>query len=72
MGGDEFILAKALHWNPWSIYLAAGILSAIILGLIVFKFIPLKQRLTFLLAGLAGGLAGAYIWEVLLGPRLMP
>ena len=72
MHGDEFVLAKHLDWNPWSISVVAGIASLCVLWLVIFKVIPAKQRFTFIIAGLTGGLSGAYLWLILLGPRLMP
>jgi len=72
MHGDEFRLARILNWNPWSVYIVTGIISLLILWVIVVKFIPLKQRFTFIIAGFTGGLAVAYLWLMLLGPKLMP
>ncbi|MBA3828101.1 MAG: hypothetical protein H0X33_04115 [Taibaiella sp.] len=70
--GDEFRIAINMGLPHWSVIVITGIISAFILAIIVFRFIPFRQRLTFLLAGLAGGLMGAYLWLVLLGPVLMP
>ena len=47
-------------------------IGAIICAIVIFKFVPLRQRLTFILAGLAGGGAGAVLWFISLGPRLLP
>ncbi len=72
MEGDEFTMAKYLHLPTWSIFIASGVVSLLILWVVMFRFVPTKQRLTFIFAGLTGGLTGAYLWLVLLGPKLMP
>jgi len=70
--GDEFQLARYLGWSVWSIATVTGIMGAIVLALVIFGFVPVRQRFTFMMAGLAGGLLGAYLWLVLLGPVIMP
>jgi hypothetical protein len=72
MEGDEFKMANALNWPTWSIFTTTSIVSLLVLWVVVFRFIPAKQRLTFIIAGFTGGLTGAYLWLVLLGPKLMP
>lgn len=69
---DEAGLARHLHINELSITSLTAIIATIILYMIVFKYIPIPQRLTFVISGLIGGLLGFYIWLVLLGPVLMP
>jgi hypothetical protein len=70
--GDEIRLAESFCWPRLSIYSVASVISLAVLSIVIFRFIPLKQRLTFIAAGLTGGLAGAWLWLVALGPRLMP
>ena len=69
---DEFALSEALGYWPWTGVILTGITGAIVVCFVIFKFIPPKQRATFLLAGLIGGISGAIIWLHLLGPMLMP
>ena len=69
---DEFRIAKYLQLPTLSIITIKGILAAIILVIVVFKFIPSKQRFTFLLSGFAGGIAGYIFWIELLGKYIMP
>jgi len=69
---DEFRVAYFLGLPIWSIMIVTGIISAVILATVIFKFVPALQRFTFMMAGLAGGLSGAYLWLILLGPILMP
>jgi len=70
--GDEIRLARSCGLNEWSIYIVAGFISVVVFWIVITRFIPLKQRFTFILAGLSGGLTGAYLWLILLGPKLMP
>jgi hypothetical protein len=70
--GDEIKLAHFLRLPGWSIITVTAIISVFVLTLIFFKFIPIKQRLTFILSGLSGGIAGYYLWLVLLGKYIMP
>jgi hypothetical protein len=69
---DEVRLAEALHIHPLSFTLPAAVIAFFILVWIVFKYIPLNQRLTFLISGLIGGLAGMYLWLYSIGPMVMP
>ena len=72
MKGDEFKMARSLEWPTWSIFTTTSIVSLLVLWVVLFRFVPAKQRLTFIIAGFTGGLTGAYLWLVLLGPKLMP
>ncbi|PZR10719.1 MAG: hypothetical protein DI539_21075 [Flavobacterium psychrophilum] len=70
--GDEERIARHLHLNEWFIITLWGIIGAGILLWITFYAIPIKQRFTFITAGLTGSLLGAAIWFGLLGPALLP
>ena len=69
---DEFILARYLNFPKWSISLITASIALIVLGIVIFKFIPLKQRLTFILAGLVGGVSGFLLWLVFFGKFIIP
>jgi len=69
---DESRIAAYLGLPSSSIGMATGIAGLLILAVVVFRFIPRQQRLTFLAAGLAGGVAGFWLWLIKLGPVLMP
>ncbi|ESU20486.1 hypothetical protein FEDK69T_30110 [Flavobacterium enshiense DK69] len=49
-----------------------AILAAIILAIIVYKFIPRKQLFTFLISGIVGGISGYYLWLVAFGKIILP
>ncbi len=70
--GDEFLLSSYFGWGPWLLSVLLGVLAVFILFAIIFVFVPARQRFTFMLSGLFGGVAGAVLWLGILGPRLMP
>jgi hypothetical protein len=72
MRGDEFRLALYLHWHPWSVQVACGIVSVSVAAVVIFRYVPLRQRAEFIAAALAGGVCGYVLWLELLGPVLMP
>lgn len=69
---DEAGIALVLDINKFSITVSTAIIAALILIVIVFKYIPINQRFTFVVSGLIGGLMGFYIWLIALGPIVMP
>lgn len=71
-GSDEVQLALKAGMNSLLIITATAFAGMGVLAYLVFKIIPLQQRLTFIFAGLAGGFLGYYIWFHWLGPVLMP
>lgn len=68
---DEARLAITLDLPVIGIALPAALISAAIVALVVFRFIPAQQRLTFIASGIAGGLLGFYCWFNLIGPVVM-
>lgn len=69
---DEIRMARMLEWPTWSVSLFLAVFGFLVLGWIVLKVIPKSQRLTFILAGLLGGIAGFVLWLDWLGPIVMP
>jgi hypothetical protein len=70
--GDESVLAGMLHLPFWLLSLITAIIGIIVLIVVVFRFVPLKQRLTFISAGLAGGLTGFVLWLEIFGKMMLP
>lgn len=71
-GGDELHISQEL--NLWSgtipiILATLGILVAIY---VIFKIIPKKIRLTFILSGIIGGIMGFILWMNIIGPKILP
>ncbi|MFT3912063.1 MAG: hypothetical protein QM737_21740 [Ferruginibacter sp.] len=71
-GGDETSIAYHFQIPEWTIITSTGIIGAAVLLIIILKFIPVKQRLTFIISGLVGGLTGGYLWLGLLGKYILP
>jgi len=69
---DEFRLTMLLNWPLWSIMAGTAIAGAAVMWYVCFRIVPRDQRMTFIAAGLTGGLLGAWLWLGVAGPRLMP
>ena len=69
---DEFYLAYRLNLPEWTIAASTALIGAIVLTVVIIKFVPTKQRLTFIASGLVGGITGAILWLELLGKVIMP
>lgn len=59
---DEIRLANYLKIPQWSIITITGILGIAVTLFVIFKYIPARQGLTFLLSGFIGGVLGFIIW----------
>lgn len=70
--GDEIRIANYFELPAWTVISITAIIGAFILAVITFKFIPTRQRTTFLTAGLLGGIAGFYLWLIQFGKYIMP
>lgn len=70
--GDEIRLAIFFQIPEWSILFITALLGLIITVYVILKFIPINQRLTFILAGLIGGISGYCIWLESVGQLIMP
>ena len=70
--GDEARLEMYFQIPECSISLTIALLGLIIAVFVIFKFIPINQRLTFIFAGLIGGISGYYIWIESIGKLIMP
>lgn len=69
---DEIRVAKYLQLPDLTFSILTAIIGAIVLTIVIFKFVPAKQRLTFIFSGVAGGISGYILWLVLFGKYLMP
>ncbi len=70
--GDEIKLSRYLNIPELSVLIFTAIIGIILFLIVVFKFIPERQRLAFVLAGIIGGSAGYLFWLDWLGPLIMP
>ena len=69
---DEWAISRALHLSGWAIPAATALIGVVILAIIIFKFIPLSQRFTFVISGIIGGTLGYFCWLVWLGKYILP
>lgn len=71
-GGDEMTIAVMLDIWPGTIALLLGTIGLIVSLFVMFKVVPAKLRVHFILGGLIGGISGFTLWMYVLGPRLLP
>ncbi len=71
-GGDEAKLARTYDLPLGTFAIPLFCIGLAISLWVIFTILPHKHRLTFILSGLIGGLAGYFIWLKWFGPILMP
>lgn len=71
-GGDEKHISYGLNLWEGTIPIFLGFVGLIIALFVIFKIIPNRLRLTFILSGLIGGVTGFFLWMNILGPTLIP
>ncbi len=71
-GGDERVISLYLKIPSGTVSIITGILGGVILTYVVFVMIPKKHRLTFITAGITGGVTGFMLWMDCLGPYVLP
>ena len=71
-GGDELYISEYFHLNPGTVPISLGILGLLFSLYTIFKILPRKIQIPFIIAGLIGGLSGYLLWFEFLGPRLLP
>jgi hypothetical protein len=70
--GDELLISEDLNLWPVTIPLILATIGTVIAIYVVFKIIPKKIRLTFILSGCIGGIAGFILWMDIIGPKILP
>jgi len=70
--GDEFVISRFLGLHEWTIPFLMMFIGILISSYVIFKVIPLKDRLTFIIAGFIGGIVGFYSWFGGLGEFFLP
>lgn len=69
---DEIKLAFYFNVPSMSIVAGTALIGLIISLIVIFVFVPVRQRITFIAAGLAGGIIGFIGWFGFAGPWVMP
>jgi len=70
--GDESVISEGLNFSSGTAPIIFGIIGAVISLIIVFKIIPIKERVTFIVAGLIGSTFGYLLWMKIVGPFVLP
>lgn len=71
-GGDEKYISEVLNLPIGTTSITLGIIGTLIATFVVFKIVPNKLRLTFMLSGFLGGISGYYLWMKIIGPIVLP
>lgn len=71
-GGDEYYLSIGLRLWPGTVPILLGVLGLLVSLYIIFVVIPKHLRLTFIMSGLIGGIAGYILWIYIVGPQVLP
>jgi hypothetical protein len=70
--GDEIKLSRHLAMPDCTLLCTTALIGIVLLVIICFRYVPAKQRATFLLAGATGGLSGYLLWFEILGKIVLP
>jgi hypothetical protein len=71
-GGDELHISQELNLWSGAIPIILATLGIAVTICVVFKIIPEKIRLTFILSGIIGGITGFILWMNIIGPKILP
>ncbi|WP_300442026.1 hypothetical protein [Christiangramia sp.] len=71
-GGDERYISEYFNLGSGAIPVILAITGIVISMYVVFRIIPEKFRLPFIISGFVGGFTGFIIWFHILGPHLIP
>jgi hypothetical protein len=71
-GGDEARLARSLDLPLGMFAIPLFIIGFLTALWVIFKILPAKHWLTFILSGLIGGVLGFILWMDWLGPIVLP
>ena len=70
-GGDEKNISQGFEIWSGTFPIILGLLGLLISIFVIFKIIPNKIRLTFILSGFIGGIIGFILWMNIIGPELI-
>lgn len=71
-GGDEKDISIYLNLWEGTFSVVLGLIGLFITLFVIFKVIPKRLRITFIIGGIFGGLIGFYLWMFIIGPVILP
>lgn len=71
-GGDEANISRMMGWHYGTLSITLGLLAVGIGAWVVFGIVPRRLRVSFILAGITGGLLSYGLWMMVLGPIILP
>jgi len=71
-GGDELHISQDLNLWDGTIPIIFATIGFTISIYIIFRILPRKIRLTFILSGFIGGMVGFILWMNIIGPKVLP
>ncbi|HKJ48909.1 MAG TPA: hypothetical protein VJ973_07455, partial [Christiangramia sp.] len=70
-GGDERYISEFLQLESGTIPIILGIIGLVISLYVIFKILPGKLQVPFIISGLVGGASGFFLWFEFLDPILI-
>ncbi len=71
-GGDEVFISYGMDLWEGTIPILLGVMGLLISIFVIFRVVPNRLRLTFIVSGFLGGVLGFILWMYILGPKLLP
>lgn len=71
-GGDELGMSQSLNLWGGTFPIILATIGSVISLYVIFKILPEKIRLTFILSGFIGGISGFVLWMNIIGPKVLP
>jgi hypothetical protein len=70
--GDELHISQGLNLWSGTIPIVLATIGLTISLYVIFRILPNKIRLTFILSGFIGGISGFILWMNIIGPKILP
>ena len=71
-GGDELHISQGLNMWSGTIPIVLATIGLTISLYVIFRILSKKNRLTFVISGLIGGISGFVLWMNIIGPKILP
>lgn len=71
-GGDEAVISSILNVPVWSVVTFLGLAGLLSIYMVIFKFLIIEQRVTFVFSLFMGSILGFFLWMFVIGKILLP